>query len=122
MTSLDLDHGLRALGYSEFRPGQRDAIERLLRDHRLLLVAPTGDGKSLSYQLPATLLPGTTVVVSPLISLMTDQVDALRARGVAATFLASTLDADETRERMRDIAAGKYKLLYVAPERLSVHG
>jgi len=120
MTDLDLDRGLRALGYSEFRPGQRDAIERLLHDHRLLLVAPTGDGKSLSYQLPATLLPGTTVVISPLISLMTDQVDALRARGVAATFLASTLDADETRERMRDIAAGKYKLLYVAPERLSV--
>ncbi len=59
-------------------------------------------------------------MISPLISLMTDQVDALRARGVAATFLASTLDADETRERLRDIAAGRYKLLYVAPERISV--
>lgn len=117
---LDLDAGLRALGYTAFRPGQREAIERLLNDKRLLLVAPTGDGKSLSYQLPATLLPGTTVVVSPLISLMTDQVDALLARGVAATFLASTLDVNETRERMRDIGNGKYKLVYVAPERLNV--
>lgn len=120
MQDLDLDQGLRALGYDAFRPGQREAIERLLRDHRLLLVAPTGDGKSLSYQLPATLLPGTTVVVSPLISLMADQVDALRARGVAATYLASTLDSEQTRERMREIASGKYKLLYVAPERLAV--
>lgn len=120
MAGLDLDQGLRALGYSAFRPGQREAIERLLHNHRLLLVAPTGDGKSLSYQLPATLLPGTTVVVSPLISLMADQVEGLRARNVAATYLASTLDANETRERMRDIAAGKYKLVYVAPERLSV--
>ncbi len=122
MTMLDLDRGLHALGYTQFRPGQREAIERLLRDQRLLLVAPTGDGKSLTYQLPATLLPGTSVVVSPLISLMADQVDALRARGVAATYLASTLDADETRERMRDIAAGHVKLVYVAPERLGVPG
>ena len=89
---LDLDAALRRLGYADFRPGQREAVERLLRVGRLLLVAPTGGGKSLIYQLPAVLLDGTTLVVSPLISLMQDQVRALEARGIAATYLASTLD------------------------------
>src|SRR5512137_2890505 len=89
---LDLDLGLRRLGYSSFRPGQREAIETLLASGRLLLVAPTGGGKSLTYQLPATLLPGTTVVVSPLIALMQDQAQALELRGVPASFLSSTLD------------------------------
>ena len=91
-TGLDLDGALARLGYAAFRPGQRESIETLLERGRLLLVAPTGGGKSLTYQLPATLLPGTTLVVSPLVSLMADQVHALEARGVAATFLASTLD------------------------------
>ena len=112
--------GLRALGYAEFRLGQREAIETLLRDGKLLLVAPTGGGKSLTYQLPATLLSGTTLVVSPLIALMNDQVQALSARGVAATYLASTLDPDETRRRIDAIAAGRYQIAYVAPERLAV--
>jgi ATP-dependent DNA helicase RecQ len=120
LTDDALTAGLRALGYSEFRLGQREAVETLLRDGKLLLVAPTGGGKSLTYQLPATLLSGTTLVVSPLIALMTDQVQALTARGVAATYLASTLEFDETRRRIDAIAAGQYRIAYVAPERLAV--
>jgi ATP-dependent DNA helicase RecQ len=119
---LDLDAGLRRLGYAAFRPGQRDAIERLLSHGRLLLVAPTGGGKSLVYQLPASLLPGTTLVVSPLISLMQDQVRALHERGVPATFFASTLDASEMRRRMARLASGAFTLAYVAPERLVYPG
>jgi ATP-dependent DNA helicase RecQ len=119
---LDLDGALRRLGYAAFRPGQRESIETLLERGRLLLVAPTGGGKSLTYQLPATLLAGTTLVVSPLVSLMADQVQALEARGVAATFLASTLDAGEMRRRMARVAAGRLHLVYVAPERLTFAG
>jgi ATP-dependent DNA helicase RecQ len=119
---LDLDAGLRALGYSEFRPGQREAIETLVEKRRLLLVAPTGGGKSLAYQLPAWLLPGTTLVLSPLIALMHDQVQAMEERGVPATLLASTLDAQEVRRRMARIAAGQYKLVYIAPERIVFPG
>ncbi len=120
--AIDLDGGLQRMGYAQFRPGQREAIETLLRGRKLLLVAPTGEGKSLSYQLPASLLSGTTLVVSPLISLMADQVQALRGRGVAATYLASTLGAEEARVRMARIAQGAYKLVYVAPERLALAG
>ena len=119
---IDLDDAIRRLGYASFRPGQREAIETLLERRRLLLVAPTGGGKSLIYQLPATLLAGTTLVVSPLVALMTDQVLALEARGVAATFLASTLDAGEMRRRMGQVASGRFALVYVAPERLAFPG
>jgi ATP-dependent DNA helicase RecQ len=119
---LDLDAGLASLGYERFRPGQREAIELLLQSRKLLLVAPTGDGKSLTYQLPASLLPGTTLVISPLISLMADQVQALQARGVAATYLASTLAPDEARARFARAAEGAYKLIYAAPERLALSG
>jgi ATP-dependent DNA helicase RecQ len=119
---LDLDTGLQRLGYTHFRPGQREAIERLLAIGRLLLVAPTGGGKSLVYQLPATLLGGTTLVVSPLISLMQDQVRALEERGVAATYLASTLDAAEMRRRLAHLGTGRLALAYVAPERLAYPG
>ena len=119
---LDLDAGLRRLGHAHFRPGQREAIERLLDVGRLLLVAPTGGGKSLVYQLPATLLGGTTLVISPLISLMQDQVRALEERGVAATYLASTLDAAEMRRRLGQLGTGRLALAYVAPERLAYPG
>ena len=119
---LDLQAGLAIFGHEQFRAGQREAIEILLDSGRMLLVAPTGGGKSLTYQLPAALLPGTTLVISPLIALMHDQVASLQACGVPATFLASTLDGDEVRRRMRDIAAGAYKLVYVAPERLTFAG
>lgn len=114
----DLDSALHQLGYDAFRPGQREAVETLLDDGRVLLVAPTGGGKSLCYQLPAMLLPGTSLIISPLIALMADQVSALEARGVAATFLASTLDAATIRERLEKLARGDYKLVYIAPERL----
>jgi ATP-dependent DNA helicase RecQ len=120
--SLDLEGALARLGHATFRPGQRESIETLIERGRLLLVAPTGGGKSLTYQLPAILLPGTTLVVSPLVSLMADQVGALEARGVAATFLASTLDASEMRRRMAQVGAGRLDLVYVAPERLTFPG
>ena len=119
---FDLDAALARLGYAEFRPGQREAIHTLLETGRLLLVAPTGGGKSLTYQLPATILPGTTVVISPLIALMQDQVQALERRGVRVTFLSSTLDGDEVRRRMARIRAGEFSLLYVAPERIVFPG
>jgi ATP-dependent DNA helicase RecQ len=110
--------GLARLGHSEFRAGQREAIEGLLDDRRLLLVAPTGGGKSLCYQLPALLFSGTTIVVSPLIALMRDQVDALERLGIEATFLASTLEGDEMVRRLDALESGQLRLIYVAPERL----
>jgi ATP-dependent DNA helicase RecQ len=118
----EFERALRRLGYEAFRPGQREAIETLLSARRLLLVAPTGGGKSLTYQLPAVLLPGTTLVISPLVALMNDQVQALTARGVSATLLASTLDGDEVRRRMGGMARGDYRLVYVAPERIVFEG
>jgi ATP-dependent DNA helicase RecQ len=122
VTELDLDRGLARLGYQTFRPGQREAIRALLDFGRLLQVAPTGGGKSLTYQLPASLLPGTTLVISPLVSLMHDQVQALEARSVPATFLAATLSAEAMRERLSHLRQGRFKLAYVAPERLAYPG
>ena len=119
---LDLDGGLARLGFESFRPGQRESVQTLLTERRMLLVAPTGGGKSLVYQLPATLLPGTALVISPLIALMSDQVQALEARGIPATYLSATLSSAEARQRMAKIAAGEYKLVYVAPERLAFPG
>ena len=116
---VDVDDGLRRLGHRTFRPGQREAIETLFEARRLLLVAPTGGGKSLTYQLPAALLPGTTIVISPLIALMHDQVTALQDKGVPATYLAATLPQDEVRRRVRALSAGAFKLVYIAPERLA---
>ncbi|MGE5656515.1 MAG: DNA helicase RecQ [Actinomycetota bacterium] len=105
-------------GYDSFRPGQRAIIEESLKKRDLLIIMPTGGGKSLCFQLPALLKPGLTVVVSPLIALMQDQVEALRDNGIGATFLNSTLDSTEVRSREAAILEGKIKLLYVAPERL----
>lgn len=106
-------------GLREFRPWQREAIEALLRGPgRVLVVAPTGGGKSLTYQIPAVVLAGTTLVLSPLVALMEDQVRALEARGIAATFLASTLEPAERRRRETAMRRGLYKLVYAAPERL----
>ena len=121
-SAADLDGALARLGYEAFRPGQREAVEQLLAAGRLLLVAPTGGGKSLSYQLPATLLPGTTLVISPLVALMHDQVAALEARGVAATYLAATLDGAQMAERLAGMQRGAYRLVYAAPERLAFPG
>lgn len=105
-------------GYGAFRPLQREIIESALADQDVFALLPTGGGKSLCFQLPALLRPGLTVVVSPLIALMKDQVDQLQAAGVAATYLNSTLDADEARSRLRGLHRGEWRLLYVAPERL----
>jgi len=117
-----LDAALARLGYTAFRPGQREAVEILLARGHLLLVAPTGGGKSLAYQLPALVLPGTTLVISPLIALMRDQVEALEARGVRATYLASTLERAEAGRRLARIAAGAFDLVYAAPERALLPG
>ena len=104
-------------GYDDFRPGQARAVSSVLggRDTRVIL--PTGGGKSICYQIPALLLPGLTVVVSPLISLMKDQVDALTARGLPAAFVNSTLTPGEVSDRLARAQRGEIKLLYVAPER-----
>jgi len=105
-------------GHDAFRPGQREIIESALEDRDLLAIMPTGGGKSLCFQLPALLKPGVTLVVSPLIALMQDQVEALRDNGIPATFLNSSLDGSETRQREAAILDGKVKLVYLAPERL----
>ncbi len=122
LTDDALNAALRRLGYDGFRSGQQRAIETLLEKRRLLFVAPTGGGKSLVYQLTACLLSGTTIVVSPLIALMNDQVTALERRGIPATFLASTLSSEELGRRIAGFARGAYKLVYVAPERLAFSG
>lgn len=105
-------------GYDRFRPGQQETIENALANRDLLIVMPTGGGKSLCFQLPALLRSGLTVVVSPLIALMQDQVESLHNNGIGATFLNSTVSAGEVRSRCEDILSGQVKLLYVAPERL----
>lgn len=104
-------------GYQHFRPGQEAVIGTLLQGQHVLTVMPTGSGKSLCYQLPALLYDGCTLVISPLIALMKDQVDALQAQGIAATFVNSSLSVQEQQERLYACRAGYYKLLYIAPER-----
>ena len=116
MTTLDaLRH---YFGFSSFRPGQLEAINHVLAGRDLLTVMPTGAGKSLIYQLAALLLPGTTLVVSPLVALMKDQVDGMARRGLAATFINSSIDPGEQNRRLQSFARGEYKIVLVAPERL----
>ncbi|HET9596159.1 MAG TPA: RecQ family ATP-dependent DNA helicase, partial [Anaeromyxobacteraceae bacterium] len=105
-------------GHTEFRPGQEPIIEGVLAGRDCVGVMPTGAGKSLTYQIPARVLGGTILVVSPLIALMKDQVDAMGRVGVKATFLNSSLDPEERRERVRQVRAGAYELVYAAPEGL----
>ena len=109
-------------GLEAFRPGQRDAVAAMLDGRDLVAVMPTGAGKSLCFQLPALLIDGATVVVSPLIALMKDQVDRLRARGIAAGAIHSGLSPDERDRVHAELAAGTLRLLYVAPERLASPG
>ncbi len=114
-----IEHALKTnFGHDTFRPGQRHVIEHILAGQDAFVLMPTGGGKSLTYQLPALLLPGLTIVISPLIALMHDQVDRLRANGIAATFMNSSLNLAELRERERTVLNGRAQLLYVAPERL----
>jgi ATP-dependent DNA helicase RecQ len=105
-------------GYQQFRPGQQHIIDTVLGGRDCLVVMPTGGGKSLCYQIPALILPGLTVVVSPLISLMKDQVDQLLANGVAAACLNSTQSREQQLEVMAGCRTGQIRLLYIAPERL----
>ncbi len=105
-------------GYRSFRPGQREVIDAVMDGRDCIAVMPTGAGKSVTFQVPARLLPGAVLVVSPLISLQKDQVDALAAWGFRATALNSTLDAGERKRRLSGIARGEYELIYLAPEAL----
>jgi len=109
-------------GYDHFRPLQEQIITDALAGRDVFALMPTGGGKSICFQLPALLRDGMTIVVSPLIALMKDQVDALQASGIPATFLNSTLETEEARQRFRGLNRGEYRLLYVAPERLMLDG
>ncbi|KQL37483.1 DNA helicase RecQ [Psychrobacillus sp. FJAT-21963] len=117
-----LEHARQLLqeyfGYESFREGQETIINYVLNDKSSLCVMPTGGGKSLCYQIPSLMLEGTTIVISPLISLMKDQVDTLIQAGIPATFINSTLTAEEVRETIAEVQNGQYRLLYIAPERL----
>ncbi|WP_092502198.1 DNA helicase RecQ [Virgibacillus subterraneus] len=104
-------------GYETFRPGQKQTIDKITSKQNTLAVMPTGGGKSLCYQIPGLTLDGTAIIISPLISLMKDQVDALQSLGIAATYINSSLSASEQQTRLKDTEAGRYKFVYVAPER-----
>lgn len=106
-------------GYDNFKKGQEKLVNGIITGRDVLGIMPTGGGKSLCYQLPATVLEGVTIVISPLISLMKDQVDSLDEMGLSGTFINSTLDYDEFIKRLDGIRKGKYKMVYVAPERLN---
>jgi len=112
----------RYWGYSSFRPLQREAMEAILADRDSIVVLPTGGGKSLCFQAPALVRPGLAVVVSPLISLMKDQVDTLVGNGVPAACYNSALAADEKAAVAAGLREGRYRLLYVSPERLAGEG
>lgn len=105
-------------GYTSFRKGQEDIIKNLLAGNDTLAIMPTGGGKSICYQIPALLLEGITIVISPLISLMKDQVDALTSVGISSTFINSSLSSEELNERIIELSASEYKIVYIAPERL----
>jgi ATP-dependent DNA helicase RecQ len=106
-------------GFDAYREGQQSVVDKLLAGQSALCIFPTGGGKSLCYQLPALLLDGVTLVVSPLIALMKDQIDFLVSRGVAAARLDSSIDAADVRKVYSDLYSGRLKLLYVAPERMA---
>lgn len=112
----------RCYGYTAFRPGQEELVDGVLRGQDVFGIMPTGGGKSLCYQIPALLLPGITLVISPLISLMRDQVLALRSVGVPAAYINSTLTGPQVRMVYRNLLEGKYKIVYIAPERLDYAG
>ena len=122
MPSTDINAAQNVLknvfGYDAFRDGQREVIEQILQGKDVLVLMPTGGGKSLCYQIPALVLEGLTIVISPLIALMKDQVDALVASGVSAAYINSNLSNEEMLNVYRGMQDGRYKLIYVAPERL----
>ena len=115
----DPQHVLETVfGYGEFRPGQRHIIDAVLRGRDCIGVMPTGAGKSITFQIPAKILPGAVLVISPLISLMKDQVDALVRLGYRATMLNSSVEWDERKERLAQLRRGELEIVYVAPEGL----
>ncbi len=118
LADIDLQDALQEhFGFSEFLQGQEETIRSALKGRDMVVVMPTGSGKSLCYQLSSLVLPGTTIVVSPLIALMKDQVDGLEAQGLPGTYINSSLSAIEMRERVEALRSGRYKLVYIAPER-----
>lgn len=116
--ALDLSAALAKFGLQTFRRGQKEVIEHVISGKDCLCVMPTGGGKSLCYQLPSLVRPGMTIVVSPLIALMKDQVDSLDKRGISATLINSSLSLQEQSDRLDQVSAGKFSMVYVAPERL----
>jgi len=112
----------RVFGYRSFRPGQEQLIDAILSGRDVFGIMPTGGGKSVCYQLPGLMLPGITIVVSPLISLMQDQVMALKASGVPAAYINSSLSGVQMQAVYRNLLTGKYKIVYLAPERLDYPG
>lgn len=123
MNTLTIDDALKHyFGYESFRPFQREIAQSALAGKDVLALLPTGGGKSLCYQLPALLQPGLTLVISPLIALMKDQVDGLAANGIPATYLNSSIDAATAAQRLEGLDRGEYRLLYVAPERAVMPG
>lgn len=106
-------------GYEDFRPGQKKVVESLLNKNDTVAIMPTGAGKSICFQIPALLFEGVTLVISPLISLMKDQVDSLRQLGIAAVYINSSVSKAQLYKDLQDISAGFYKIIYIAPERLT---
>lgn len=106
-------------GYEDFRPGQKKVVESLLNRNDTVAIMPTGAGKSICFQIPALLFEGVTLVISPLISLMKDQVDSLRQLGIAAVYINSSISKAQLYKDLQDISAGFYKIIYIAPERLT---
>ena len=115
---MDPQQALEAyFGFPEFREPQQEVISHILAGKDVFVLMPTGGGKSLCYQLPALLLEGVTIVVSPLVALMKDQVDSLTARGIAATLINSSIPASEQQRRIQQLRNGEFRLVYIAPER-----
>ena len=120
METKALDLLKKYYGYSSFRPGQKEIVENVVAGRDTLVLMPTGGGKCICYQIPALLLPGCAIVVSPLIALMNDQVQALRANGIAAAAIHSNQDESINQSNLSLAREGKMKLLYISPERLMI--